>query len=55
MAVKTWFSPFGATLRTPVSRIEAQSWEGKFPKAGRLISADAICSLKAVAWSAGLL
>ena len=55
MAVKTWLRPFGATRRMPVSRMEAQSWEGKFPRAGRLMRAEAICSESAAAWREGLL
>jgi hypothetical protein len=39
----------------PVLRMEAQSWGGKLPSAGRLIRADAICSETAAACRAGLL
>lgn len=55
MPVKTWLSPLGATLRIPVSRISAQSWEGKLPRAGRLIRAVTISGLSAAFLRAGLL
>ena len=54
MAVKTWSKPLGATLRTPVLRICAQSCCGKLPRAGRLIMALAISGDVAAASSAGL-
>ena len=55
MAVKTWFKPFGATFRTPVSRIDAQSCCGKLPSAGRLMMALAISGDVAAFSSVGLL
>lgn len=53
--MKTWSRPFGATVRIPVRRISAQSWEGKFPNAGRLIKAMAIWSDFAASRREGLL
>ncbi len=55
MAVKTWFRPLGATLRIPVSRMDAQSCCGKLPSAGRLIMALAISGDVAAASKVGLL
>ena len=55
MAVNTWLRPFGATRSMPVSRMETQSWEGKFPRAGRFMSAEIICSEEAALWRWGLL
>src|SRR2546423_2521614 len=55
IAVKTWLRPFGATRKMPVSRIEAQLCGGKLPRAGRLISAEAMSGEVAARRSEGLL
>lgn len=55
MAVKTWFMPGGATLSRPVSRMLAQSCEGKLPSAGLLINAEVISGVFAVSSRDGLL